>query len=245
MLTKKERELYQRQMLMPSWGTEAQEKLCRSTVFIAGAGGLGSPVIAYLAAAGIGNLVICDSDTVVLSNLNRQIVHSFSTLGTPKVDSAARRLAETNPYVAIRAICTRITSRNMSSIIGAPDIIIDCLDNFQTRLIVNEYAVRHSLPLLHGGIEAMRGQISFFTPPDTPCLACILPGRMKRSGRKIPVVGATAGVIGSLQALEAIKFLTGIGSTLRNRMLFWDGQDMRFDTVAISRNPKCSVCGGK
>ncbi len=242
-MTEDEREVYRRQLLIPGWGDEAQNKLAAATVFVAGAGGLGSPVLLYLAAAGIGHLVICDSDTVEPSNLNRQILHSSKRLGMTKIVSANMTLSDLNPAVQITTVKARIHNRNAASVIGSPDIIIDCLDSFESRLALNRYAVRTSLPMIHGGIEAMRGQITLLKSPETPCLACILPKAGKR--RTIPVLGATAGVIGSLQALEALKYLTGIGTTLAHRILFWDGVEMKFDSIAIAKNPDCTVCGGK
>ncbi len=240
MLSRDEIQFYSRQMGIPGWGEAAQEKLKKSKVFVAGTGGLGSPVLYYLAAAGIGTLVICDYDTIEITNLNRQILHRHGKIGQSKVDSAGISLTELNPFIKIIRLHTRLTKTNAASLVGDPDLIIDCLDNFKTRHILNRHSVERKIPMIHGGIAEFRGQITFLHPPETPCLACILD--QKESKTKIQVAGATAGIIGSLQACEAIKYCAGIGPSLKNRLMFWDGLSMRFETITIRRNPRCRVC---
>jgi molybdopterin-synthase adenylyltransferase len=235
-----EQMIYARQIGLPGWGTEAQKRLKESTVFVAGAGGLGSPVLYYLAAAGVGTLLVCDSDAVDPTNLNRQIIHSYESVGSDKVESARKTLSGLNPYLNILPVKTKITSSNVQRLIGNADIIIDCLDNFKARRILNTISVKIKIPMVHAGVSEMRGQITFLHPPETPCLSCFLP--MKDNRKKNNIVGATAGVIGSLQALEAIKYLTGIGQPLKNRLLFWDGMSMNFEIIGIRKNPRCSVC---
>jgi molybdopterin-synthase adenylyltransferase len=232
--------IYSRQIGLAGWGAAVQEKLKKSTVFVAGAGGLGSPVMFYLAAVGIGNIVICDCDRVQFSNLNRQLLHSYNSVGADKVASAEKTIRSLNPFTRITPVKERITSYSAERLIGNADIILDCLDNFETRHVLNSVSLKKRIPMVHGGVAEMRGQITFLHPPETPCLACIITERTKSSGNHI--VGATAGVIGSLQALEAIKYLSGIGNTLKNRMIFWDGVSMSFETIAITRNPRCKVC---
>ncbi len=243
MLSHDEIQFYSRQMGIPGWGRAAQEKLKNSTVFVAGTGGLGSPVLYYLAAAGIGTLVICDYDTIEITNLNRQILHRYEKIGQSKVDSAGTALSAMNPFITIIRINSKLTKKNAESLIGDPDLIIDCLDNFKTRHILNRLSVEKKIPMVHGGIAEFRGQITFLHPPETPCLACILD--QKDGKAKMQVAGATAGVIGSLQASEAIKYCAGIGPALKNRLMFWDGISMRFETIAIRRNPRCRVCKDK
>lgn len=243
MLTDAELIKYKRQLIIKGWGKETQDKLKRARVFVAGTGGLGSPVLFYLAVAGVGTLTLCDYDRIDPSNLNRQILHTEKRTGTPKVDSAFHTLNEANSSVNVIPMREKITRKNAEKIIGDPDLVIDCLDNFETRHILNEVCVRKPLPMIHAGVSEFHGQITFLQPPETPCLACFLSDIPPR--RTIPIMGATAGVIGALQAVEAVKFLTGLGSTLKNRLLFWDGLAMRFETVTISKNPKCKVCGGK
>lgn len=232
--------IYSRQLGLPGWGTDAQNKLKASTVFVAGAGGLGSPVLLYLAAAGVGNLFVCDSDDVDLTNLNRQIVHSFISIGSNKVESARKTILGLNPYANFLSLKTRITSSNAERLVGESDIIIDCLDNFKARQVLNNVSVKRNIPMVHAGVSEMRGQITFLHPPETPCLSCFMP--MNDTKKKNNIVGATAGVMGSLQALEAIKYLTGIGQPLKNRLLFWDGESMNFETIGIRKNPRCRVC---
>jgi len=240
MITKEELQYYQRQLGIPSWGIDAQNRLKSARVFVAGAGGLGSPVLMYLAAAGVGTLTFCDDDRVDPSNLNRQIIHSRTRIGALKVDSVCHVLSELNPQVKLHPIKKKITSGTVENLLSDSAIIVDCLDNFKTRMVMNKISVKMRIPMVHGGVEGMRGQISFFNPPHTACLACIIPG--KSIEKKVNIAGATAGVIGSLQALEAIKHITGIGEPLYNKILFWDGADMRFETVTVERNPKCPVC---
>lgn len=243
MLTKPEKDRYSRQLLISGWGLEAQQKLKNSSVFVAGTGGLGSAVLLYLAAAGVGCLRFCDNDRVELSNLNRQILHRTGNIGAHKTDSAMEALGSLNPNVRLVPYRDTITSKNIDRVAGDACLMVDCLDNFATRHILNRYSVERSVPLLHAGISDMRGQMTLLQPPETPCLACFYPSRTKKE--VFPVVGATAGVIGSLQALEALKFLTGCGDTLRNRLLFWSGREMRFDIISVARNPRCGVCGVK
>ena len=227
-------------MGIPSWGIPVQEKLKKSKVFVAGSGGLGSPLLYYLAAAGIGKLVLCDYDRVDISNLNRQTLHAYDRIGEYKVDSAEKTLIRMNPFIDITPVRARITNRNAARLTGEADLIVDCLDNFQDRHVLNTVSVRNRIPMIHAGVSEFRGQITFLNPPETPCLACFISEKKSRGVNYI--AGAAAGVIGSLQAVESIKYLAGFGSTLKNRLLFWDGLAMSFETVRIKRNPKCAVC---
>jgi len=240
LLTEAELTRYKRQLLIKGWGIKGQERLKQSTVFIAGAGGLGSSLLYYLSVAGVGTLKLCDFDKIELSNLNRQILHSDKKIGIPKVVSAYNTLKNVNPNTNIIKINDKLTKKNASKIVDNADIIIDCLDNFQARHILNEISVQKRIPMIHAGVSEFMGQITFLHPPETPCLACIIPESPPK--KIVPILGATPGVLGSLQAIEAIKFITGIGNNLKNRLLFWDGIDMNFRIIKIMKNPKCKIC---
>ncbi|MDY6933731.1 MAG: HesA/MoeB/ThiF family protein [Spirochaetota bacterium] len=240
MLTEDEYRRYKRQLNISNWGEEAQNRLKDSTVLVAGAGGLGSPLLFYLSVAGVGTLKICDYDKIEPSNLNRQILHSDKDVGKYKVDSAYETLTNANPNTKVIKIYDKISKENIHEFIDKVDLIVDCLDNFQTRFIINELSVKKTIPLIHAGVSGFVGQITFLQPPETPCLACFSPQNYKKE--EIPVLGATPGVIGSLQAIEAIKYLTGIGTNLKNRLLFWDGIDMSFRIMKLTKNNKCLVC---
>jgi len=240
MLTHKERERYHRQMLIRNWGEEGQERLRSATVFIAGAGGLGSPVAMYLAVAGIGTIRICDNGSPELSNLNRQLLHTEKDIGRSKTDSAQETLRKLNPHVAIEPLNATINDETVDKLVGASDIILDCLDNFPTRHVLNRYAAKKGVPFIHAGIYGLSGQLTFIHAPETPCLYCIFPGSPPPA--VFPVAGVTPGVIGVLEATEAIKWLTGIGKNLKGRLLIWDGELMEFQKVAINKDPNCPVC---
>jgi len=240
-LTEREIERYNRQMLIRDWGEEGQKKLRAATVFIAGAGGLGSPVSIYLAAAGIGRIRICDNGEPELSNLNRQILHAEKDIGKNKTFSAKETLCEINPHVEVVALPEKITAESIDRLAGGSDIIIDCLDNFPARHILNRYAVDKQLPFIHAGIYGLSGQLTFIHAPATPCLYCLFSGSPPPAVS--PVAGVTPGVIGVLEATEAIKYLTGIGENLKGRLLIWDGEAMEFQTVAVQKDPDCPVCG--
>ena len=232
---------YNRQMMIEGWGEEGQKKLKSSTVFIAGAGGLGSPVSIYLAAAGVGKILICDFDSVEITNLNRQILHSPSRLGINKALSAKITLSALNPDVEIIPITDKITEDNAYELIGDSQIILDCMDNLETRYILNEVAIKKEIPLVFGAIYGIQGMLSFISPPKTPCLKCMFPEAPPKE--TFPVVGATPGVIGTLQALEAIKYLVGIGNLLENKLLIWNGLTQEFKTFKARKDPACKVCG--
>ena len=240
-LTPEERQRYHRQMILPSWGEEAQAALKESCLFIAGAGGLGSPVALYLAAAGVGTLRICDSGEVELSNLNRQILHAADRIGKNKALSAVETLQAVNPAVQVIPLCDTITSDNVASLIGGAQLMVDCLDNFQTRYILNDHAVKTGLPLVHAGVNGFCGQIAFIHPPQTACLACLL--AEAPPPETFPILGATAGAVGCLEALEALKYLTGTGELLEGRLLFFDGETMQVQEVHFDKDPECRVCG--
>ncbi|TAN44660.1 MAG: HesA/MoeB/ThiF family protein [Nitrospirae bacterium] len=241
MLTDDELKRYTRQMMMEGWGSGTQEKLKKSTVFIAGAGGLGSPVSIYLAVAGIGNIRICDFDSPDMSNLNRQILHNHDRIGTNKAVSGKHTLGELNPGINITAITDKIVAENVDELVGDADLIMDCMDNFPTRYVLNECAIRKKIPLVHGSIWGMDGRLTFIKVPETPCLACIFPESPPKE--VFPVVGATPGVIGCLQALEAIKFLAGVGDNIKNKILVWEGTKVEFRKFKAYRDPDCPVCG--
>jgi adenylyltransferase/sulfurtransferase len=243
MLTTDEKQRYGRQIIIPGWGEEGQRRVKRATVFIAGAGGLGSPVAIYLAAAGVGTLRICDCGEPELSNLNRQILHSDSDIGKNKARSARETLAHINPCVTVEALSAKIERENITELAGNADIIVDCMDNFPTRHLLNEHAFTKGLPFVHAGVHGMSGQITFIHTPETPCLYCIFPG--SPPAEIFPIVGATAGVIGTLEALEVLKYLTGKGTLLKSRMLFWDGEQMQFHEIILQKDRTCTVCGDK
>ena len=242
-LTPDDKERFRRQIILPGWDEVGQKKVKQATVFIAGAGGLGSPVAIYLAAAGVGTLRICDCGDPELSNLNRQVLHSDKDIGKSKVTSARETLAQVNPHVAVEALSEKIVKDNVAELIGDSSIIVDCMDNFPTRHVLNEYACTHALPFVHAGVFGMSGQLTFIHTPETPCLYCIFPG--SPPSEIFPIVGATAGVIGTLEVLETLKYLTGKGNLLKNRMLFWDGDQMHFHEITLQKDPHCSVCGEK
>ncbi len=233
---------YHRQMLTPGWGREGQARLKSSRVFIAGAGGLGSPVAIYLAVAGVGEIRICDADTIELSNLNRQILHTDKRIGQPKALSAARTLRALNPTVRVVPYCDTLDENSAERIIGRPDIVIDCLDNFETRYLLNTYCIKNRIPWVHAAIWGLTGQVTFFHPPETPCLRCLVPEPPPKE--TFPVVGVTPGLAGCIQAMEALKFLTGIGTNLKGVLLVFDGEDMTFSSLNIKRAASCPDCGG-
>lgn len=235
------RSRYQRQLLIDGWSESIQNALQNKTVFIAGAGGLGAPVIAYLAAAGVGTLRICDSDDVEISNLNRQVLFTEGELGEPKAQSALKCISKLNPEINGEAFAERIDSSTVERLIGKSDVVVDCCDNYKTRLVLNQFAVSNGLPFVHAGVQAMQGQLTFIHTPETPCLRCLLPEKIEELSPK-PIVGAAAGVMGSLQAMEVIKFLTGTGDVLKNRMLLWDGVAMIFQVIPVQRNKDCPIC---
>ncbi len=233
---------YNRQMMMEGWGEETQQKLKNTTVFVAGAGGLGSPVSIYLAVAGVGKIRICDFDSPDRSNLNRQILHDHTRIGTNKAVSGKQTLERLNPDVEITAFTDKIVEENVDELVGESSIIMDCMDNFPTRYVLNKCAIRKGIPLVYGSIWGMEGRLSFIESPETACLQCIFPESPPPG--TFPVVGATPGVIGSLQAIEALKYMTGQGSNIKGKLLVWDGFNVTFRTYRVPKDPGCPTCGG-
>jgi molybdopterin-synthase adenylyltransferase len=240
MFSERERERYKRQMLL--FGNEGQERLKKAHIFIAGAGGLGSPVSLYLAVAGVGTITIVDTDVVDQTNLNRQILHFDRDIGRKKTDSAKEKLQEINPDITIHAIDVKIDEINAADLVGEADGIVDAVDNYPTRYLLNEVAIAKEIPLFHGGIRGFYGQTTTIIPGTTPCLKCIFPKPPPKE--EFPVVGATAGFIGTVQANEVIKFLLGSGELLTGRLFIWDGMQARAEEICVERNPGCEACRG-
>jgi len=223
-------ERYKRQILMDNFGESAQEKLLDSKVAVVGVGGLGTVVSQYLAAAGVGNLTLIDYQTVELSNLNRQILHFEKDIDKLKVISAKEKLESLNSSINIEIFPEKLKETQVKN----SDVIIDCLDNFKARYFLND-------PLVHGAIEGLRGQVTSIIPKETPCIECIF--KLKDEDKTFPVLGVTPGVIGSIQASEAIKLITGIGTPLKNKLLSIDMENNDYFTFNIRKNPKCRACG--
>jgi adenylyltransferase/sulfurtransferase len=239
---------YSRHLLIPEVGEEGQLKLLESKVLLIGAGGLGSPAALYLAAAGVGRLGIVDADVVDESNLQRQVIHATADLGTPKVDSARATLEALNPDVDVVGYRERLTSENVDRILGEGwDVIVDGADNFPTRYLVNDASVWHDVPVVHGSIYRFEGQTTVFKPGAGPCYRCLFPQppppELAPSCAEGGVLGVLPGVVGSLQANEALKLLLGIGEPLAGRLLLFDALAGEFNEVAIRRDPDCPVCG--
>ena len=223
-------------------GVEGQEKLKKARVLIVGVGGLGSIVSLYLVAAGVGELVLLDEGVVELSNLNRQILYDTSDIGKPKVTVASEKLRRLNPWVSIKPIQARASEELLDKLVNEVDLVIDALDNWESRLVLNKVCVKHNKPLIHAGIQGFYGQLMVVVPRVTPCLQCIVP-RSPLTPSKIPVLPPTPGVLGSLQANEAIKIITGIGKPALNKLIVYDGLKMEFTVVNVYRNPNCPICG--
>ena len=239
---------YSRHLLIPEVGEEGQLKLLDSKVLLIGAGGLGSPASLYLAAAGVGRIGIVDADVVDESNLQRQIVHSTESLGEPKVDSAKRAVEALNPDVEVVAYKERLTSENIERILADGwDVIVDGADNFPTRYLVNDASIWHKIPVVHGSIYRFEGQVTVFKPYEGPCYRCLFPTppppELAPSCAEGGVLGVLPGVIGSLQASEALKLALGIGEPLVGRLLLFDALAATFDEVKLRRDPDCPVCG--
>lgn len=241
MLSSVELQRYKRQIDINGFGEQGQEKLKRSRAFVAGAGGLGSPVALYLAAAGIGTIRIVDTDKVENSNLNRQILHFTPDIGHKKIDSAAEKLKHLNTDINIEAIHEQMTAGNISKLISGCDLIVDAVDNLETRYILNQAAMENDLPLFHGAVAGFEGRVMTILPGKSACLMCLYRG-VSLVG-KPPVIGVTPGVIGCIQATEVIKYLTGLGQLLTDRFLVYDGLNMRFTEIAVKRDPQCRHCG--
>ena len=241
-LTPFELERYNRQILIPKFGKEGQEKLKEAKVTVAGVGGLGCPALVYLTAAGVGNINIIDKDRVELSNLNRQILHWDKDIGKYKVHSAMEKLAQLNPEVKIDGNITEITEENVKGLLDGSDVVIDGMDNFKTRLILNKACVDLGIPFIHAAVYGLGGELLTVIPRKGPCYQCYLvqaPPEIK----PFPVLGATPGVMACLQVIEAIKLITGCGDVTPGKLLIFSGEDMNFESLTVSRNPDCPACG--
>ena len=247
MLTSDETRRYSRHILLPEIGLAGQTKLKESSVLLIGAGGLGSPIALYLAAAGVGHLGIIDADVVDESNLQRQIIHGTSSLGRPKTESARERIGDLNPHVDVTLHDEPFVSANAMAIAAGYDVIIDGTDNFPTRYLSNDVAVFLGKPNIYGSIYRFEGQVSVFHAPHGPCYRCLYseppPPGMVPSCAEGGVLGILPGVIGTLQATEAIKILLGIGEPLIGRLMIYDALAMRFRELKLRRDPACPVCG--
>ncbi len=246
--TPEQRSRYSRHLLIPEVGEDGQQRLLDARVLLVGAGGLGSPASLYLAAAGVGTLGIVDDDVVDESNLQRQIVHSTDRLGEPKVISAKRTLEALNPDVRVIGYQERLTSENVERILADGwDVIVDGADNFPTRYLVNDASVWHGIPVVHGSIFRFEGQVTVFKPGEGPCYRCLFPQppppELAPSCAEGGVLGVLPGIIGSLQASEALKLVLDRGESLAGRLLLFDALGTTLDEVSVRRNPGCPVCG--
>jgi len=241
MLTTDELERYDRQIMIEGFGEEGQQKLKQAKVFIAGAGGLGSPISMYLTAAGVGMIRIVDNDRVELSNLNRQVLHWEQDKGKRKVDSALKKLKQLNQSVEIEAIEETITEANVSQLVADFDLIVDAMDNLPTRYLLNKTAIDKGIPFFHGAVYGFEGRAMTIIPGKTACLMCVYRGAVPTG--KFPVIGVTPAVVGCIQATEAIKYIVGIGELLTNRLLIYDGLNLKFNEFLVKKDPNCKHCG--
>ena len=245
-LTAEQRERYSRHLLLPEVGLEGQQKLLEAKVLLLGAGGLGSPAALYLAAAGVGTLGIVDDDEVDLSNLQRQVIHSFERIGVPKVDSAEQTIKALNPDVEVVKHAVRLDASNITEILPGYDIVVDGLDNFPTRYLLNDASVRLKIPVVSAAILGFEGQLSVFKPYDGPCYRCLFPvpppAELAPSCGANGVLGVLPGTMGLLQATEVIKLILGEGEPLIGRLLMYDALAAGVTEVKVRRDPECPIC---
>ena len=246
-LTADQRNRYQRHLLLPEVGEEGQQKLLDAKVLLLGAGGLGSPAALYLAAAGVGTIGIIDMDVVDDSNLQRQILHNLDRIGDRKVDSAKKTLTLLNPDIDVVTYDTRLGADNVLDIIDGYDVIVDGTDNFPTRYLVNDASLLKRIPVVHGSIFRFEGQATVFHPYVGPCYRCMIPepppAELAPSCAEAGVLGVLPGIIGSIQAMEAIKLVLGLGDSLAGRILSYDSMEQSFRTFKVRRDPQCPACG--
>ncbi len=240
MATVKEFQRYQRQLLIEDFGVEGQRRLNKARVIIAGAGGLGGVVATYLTVAGVGKIRLIDHDLVETTNLNRQILYGDKDIGKKKVDVASSKLKSLNKEVEIEGVCQKITKENVFNLVNDFDLIVDAMDNFPTRFILNEVVIQKKIPLFHGAVRGFEGRATTIVPGKTVCLKCLY-SRVPEPSVS-PVIGVAPAVIGSLQATEVIKYLTGIGELLTNRLLIYDGLGMEFTEIKLKRRADCEIC---
>lgn len=238
---------YSRHILLDEVGIEGQERLLAARALVIGAGGLGSPVALYLATAGVGHITLVDDDAVDLTNLQRQIAHTVDRVGMPKVESAREAIAAINPEVTVVALKARADARLLDHLLPDADVVLDCSDNFATRQAINAACVEHGKPLVSGAAIRFDGQITVFAPgdPASPCYACVFPPDTEFEETRCATMGVLAplvGIIGAMQAAEALKLLSGAGPSLAGRMLMLDGRRMEWSDLRIPRNPACKVC---
>lgn len=239
---------YSRHILLNEIGIEGQERIASSHALIIGAGGLGSPVALYLGSAGTGHITIVDHDNVDMTNLQRQIAHTMNRVGSPKVLSAQMAIHAINPHVTVTPIVARADALLLDQLVAQADVVIDCCDNFATRHAVNAACVKHQKPLVSGAAIRFDGQLCVYAPHDTnsPCYACIFPPDATFEETRCATMGVFAplvGIVGSIQAAEALKLLSGVGRPLTGRLLMIDGRSMEFTEMKISRHAGCPVCG--
>ena len=241
MLTPEEKQRYDRQILIPGIGEAGQEKIKKASVVIAGAGGLGSPVALYLTAAGVGTLRIIDNDKVELSNLNRQILHWDKDVSKSKTASAYDKLTKLNKNVNLETVHITIDDSNAAQLTEGFDVIVDAMDNLSTRFLLNKAAVKHKVPFIHGAVSGMEGRAMTVIPGKSACIKCLYHAAPPKI--KFPVLGTTPAVIGAIEATEVIKYITGIGTLLTNRLLIYDGLNMKFTELKVIRDINCEHCG--
>ncbi len=239
---------YSRHILLDELGIEGQQRLLAAHVLVIGAGGLGSPVLMYLGTAGVGRITVVDHDTVDLTNLQRQIAHNLSRVGTPKVTSAAQTIAAINPEIEVIALQERADAARLDELVAGADLVLDCSDNFATRHAVNAACVKHHKPLVSGAAIGFDGQVSVYDTRSeaNPCYACIFPPEATFEEVRCATMGVFAplvGIIGTVQAAEALKLLAGVGASLAGRLQMLDAREMEWTEIRIARNAGCSVCG--
>jgi len=241
-LNEKELLRYDRQIRISGFGVEGQIKLKKSSVLVAGLGGLGSPAALYLAAAGVGKLVLVDREKVELSNLNRQILYWTADVGKTKVESALEKLKRLNPEVEIVGLVDEIGEGNVYNLVKEVDVVVDGMDNFKTRFLLNEACVRLRKTFVHAAVYGLEGRLTTIIPGRGPCLKCFLPMEPNET-KTFPVLGPTPAVMASLQAIEVVKVIVGIGEPLVGKLLVFDGERMEFMQVSVNRLKNCPVCG--
>ncbi|MFH0848411.1 MAG: HesA/MoeB/ThiF family protein [archaeon] len=238
---------YRRQIVLPELGTEGQNKLRKAKAAIVGLGGLGTVSATYLARSGVGHLRLIDQDRIEIHNLHRQILYEFGDLHCLKAEKAAEKLSHSNPEIQVESINERLMESNVDNRIKDVDIVLDGLDNMASRYILNRACHRHGIPYIFGGVTALEGNVSILHPPNTPCLECMMPSQEYSSPKSCVsgILGATAGIVGAIQAMEAIKALADVKTDLRGKLLVCDFRTMEFEKIDIFRNEECDVCGIK